>query len=78
MAINLRKNKRGWRYGIVLAFLVAERLIAPASADSTPRAGSQPVHEVKIEFDRRIPMRDGVTPRLTFTVPRPRDAFPSF
>ncbi len=32
-----------------------------AMADSPPPAGSKPVHEVKVEFDRRIPMRDGVT-----------------
>ena len=32
-----------------------------AWADDTFRTPSKPVHEVKIEFDRRIPMRVGVT-----------------
>ncbi len=40
-----------------------------AWADSPPPAGSKPVHEVKVEFDRRIPMRDGVT--LSADVYRP-------
>jgi len=41
--------------------LVAPRAQAPAGADSQHPASSKPVHEVKVEFDRRIPMRDGVT-----------------
>jgi putative CocE/NonD family hydrolase len=40
-----------------------------AQADETHRESSQPVHQVKIEFDRRIPMRDGVT--LSADVYRP-------
>lgn len=32
-----------------------------AGADNTPSAASKPDHEVKIEFDRRIPLRDGAT-----------------
>jgi len=42
---------------------------ARAWADTPPPAGSKPVHEVKVEFDRRIPMRDGVT--LSADVYRP-------
>ncbi len=40
-----------------------------AHADSAPPAASKPDHEVKVEFDRRIPMRDGVT--LSADVYRP-------
>src|SRR5262249_37907519 len=35
---------------------------APASRAEEPSAkASKPIHQVKVEFDRRIPMRDGVT-----------------
>jgi putative CocE/NonD family hydrolase len=65
----LRKNTRRFRSVVVAASLVAPSAIVAASPESSPRAGSQPVHEVKIEFDRRIPMRDGVT--LSADVYRP-------
>ena len=38
-------------------------------ADDPQSKASKPTHEVKIEFDRRIPMRDGVT--LSADVYRP-------
>ncbi len=40
-----------------------------AVGDDTHPTASKPVHEVRIEFDRRIPMRDGVT--LSADVYRP-------
>ena len=42
---------------------------ATCQADTPPAAASKPIHEVKVEFDRRIPMRDGVT--LSADVYRP-------
>jgi uncharacterized protein len=46
---------------------------APESRAEDPQpAASKPVHAVKIEFDRRIPMRDGVT--LSADVYRPEGA----
>ena len=42
---------------------------APGRADEPKVEESKPVHEVKVEFDRRIPMRDGVT--LSADVYRP-------
>jgi putative CocE/NonD family hydrolase len=46
---------------VAMALSIGQRAGAPAWADPPHAAASKPDHEVKIEFDRRIPMRDGIT-----------------
>lgn len=58
-----------WRRVVIPALAVALWTRPPAWADDPHAAGSKPDHEVKVEFDRRIPMRDGVT--LSSDVYRP-------
>src|ERR1022692_3523984 len=63
-----RNNRRSWLV-VVLGLPVALGSVAQAWAEDPQSKGSKPVHEVKVEFDRRIPMRDGVT--LSADVYRP-------
>jgi putative CocE/NonD family hydrolase len=66
--VRLRRIGIWWRV-VVLALMFARWPAAPARADEEKLAESKAVHEVKVEFDRRIPMRDGVT--LSADVYRP-------
>jgi putative CocE/NonD family hydrolase len=55
---------------VSLVLAIAAPAMTPAwAADPPHSAASKPDHEVKVEFDRRIPMRDGVT--LSADVYRP-------
>jgi uncharacterized protein len=64
----LRKYAPCWCV-LVITLFVAQLAATPAWAHETEDAASKPAYEVKVEFDRRIPMRDGVT--LSADVYRP-------
>jgi putative CocE/NonD family hydrolase len=49
---------------------------SPARADEPHSAASKPVHEVKVEFDRRVPMRDGITISADVYRPAVAERFP--
>jgi predicted acyl esterase len=63
-----------WRFALYLPLAVATATNARADEPS-PKA-SKPNHQVKVEFDRRIPMRDGVTLSADIYRPDARGRFP--
>jgi hypothetical protein len=60
----------------VAALGVWDRQGRGASADRPHGTASQAVHEVKVEFERRIPMRDGVTLSADVYLPRTKSRVP--
>jgi putative CocE/NonD family hydrolase len=70
-AAESRKNNQ-LPFHFLMALVVAPQTVAAAFAHDTHSGASKPTHDVRIEFDHRIPMRHGVT--ISADVYRPADA----
>jgi putative CocE/NonD family hydrolase len=73
MALVQSRRHTWWRI-VILVLAIAGRAASPSWSQDAPAKGSKPVHQVRIEFDRRIPMRDGIT--LSADVYRPDSGGP--
>src|SRR5258708_1796639 len=73
-AVHPQNTRRLWLFLLYLSIAVATAPIA--RADEPSAKASKPIHQVRVKFDRRIPMRDGVTLSADIYRPDAEGRFP--